>query len=117
MREGEDVDEGKEEDDEEARLVGSLELPEGWADGKFDVNINRCDDCHFHYQYSRHSEDEFVNQFNDLGDAIQGVFPSAVILGNEEKVQMLDEFEVFLRGIGFKSQRDARERFILFRKS
>jgi hypothetical protein len=38
-------------------------------------------------------------------------------VGNEEKVSMLDEFEVFLRGIGFKSQRDARERFILFRKS
>ena len=27
----------------------------------FEVNINRCDDCYLHYQYSRHSEDEFIN--------------------------------------------------------
>jgi hypothetical protein len=83
--------------------VGPLELPETWADGKFEVNINRCDDCFYHYSHSRHSEDEFVNQFNDLGDAIIALFPNASIVGNQEKVSMLDEFEVYLRGIGFKS--------------
>ena len=31
------------------------------------------------------------------------MFPNAVIIGNYEKVSMLDEFEVYLRGIGFKS--------------
>lgn len=30
---------------------------------------------------------------------------------------MLGEFEVYLRGIGFKSQRDKEERYFLFRKS
>ena len=30
---------------------------------------------------------------------------------------MISEFEVYLRGIGFKSLRDEKERFFLFRKS
>ena len=30
---------------------------------------------------------------------------------------MLNDFEVYLRGLGFKSHRDDRERFFLFRKS
>lgn len=49
MREGEEIDEGKEEEDEELRLVGHIELHDNWADGKFEVNINRCDDCYWHY--------------------------------------------------------------------
>jgi len=52
-----------------------------------------------------------------LGDAIIAMFPNAQIVGNYEKVSMIDEFEVYLRGIGFKSQRDNKERFFLFRKS
>lgn len=99
------------------RLVGPIELADNWAEGRFEVNINRCDDCYLHYQYSRHSEDEFVNQFNDIGDAILAVFPNATISGNQEKVSMLNEFEVYLRGIGFKSQRDQKDRYFLFRKS
>ena len=30
---------------------------------------------------------------------------------------MLDEFEVYLRGVGFKSQRDMLDRYFIFRKS
>lgn len=66
-----DVEEELNEDDEEEKeVVGPLELSDSWADGKFDVNINRCLNCYQHFRYSWHSEDEFVNMFNDIGDAI-----------------------------------------------
>lgn len=92
-------------------------MPEGWADGKFEVNINRCNDCYLHYHYSRHSEDEYVTMFNDMGDAIQSLFPNANIIGNYEKAGLLGEFEVYVRGLGFKSQRDQMDRYFIFRKS
>ena len=44
--------------------------------------------------------------FNDIGDSINGLFPNAIISGNNEKVSNLDEFEVYLRGAGFKDRRD-----------
>jgi len=105
------------EQEEEERLVGKLEFGENFSVGKFEVVVNHCYDCYKHYHYSRHSEDEHVNQFNDLGDAIQGVFPSAVILGNIEKVPFIDEFEVYIRGAGFYNKRDSLDRFMLYRKS
>lgn len=98
-------------------MVGTLEMPDGWLDGKIEVNINRCNECFLHYHYSRHSEDEHVNQFNSVGDAILGMFPNALIIGNYEKVAILDEFEVYIRGLGFKSQRDPLDRYFLYRKS
>ena len=61
---------GNEEEDEEKRLVGNMELSDKWNEGKIEVNINRCCGCAHHYNYSRHSEDEFVSMFNDIGDAI-----------------------------------------------
>ncbi len=78
-------------------------MPENWADGKFEVNINRCFDCIYHFHYCRHAEDEYVNNFNDIGDAIQSLFPNAIITGNYEKPNLLGDVEVYIRGIGFKS--------------
>jgi hypothetical protein len=45
----EDQDADSEDDTEELRLVGPLELPENWAEGKIEVNINRCNDCYCHF--------------------------------------------------------------------
>jgi hypothetical protein len=42
---------------------------------------------------------------------------NANIIGNHEVPEHLAEFEVYIRGVGFKSQRDAYDRFFLFRKS
>jgi hypothetical protein len=47
--------------EEEERLIGTLDLPEDWNTGKFEVNIIHCNDCYLHYHYSRHSEDEHVD--------------------------------------------------------
>jgi len=101
--EGEGEDENNEEDDEEKHVVGEITIPETWADGKFEVNINRCYDCNSHYNYCRHSEDEYINMFNEIGDAILGLFTNVTITGNYERPGFLGEFEVYLRGTGFKS--------------
>jgi hypothetical protein len=81
------------------------------------VNINRCHDCVAHFDYSRHSEDLFIDKFNEIGDAVIGMFTNATINGNYERPSRIDEFEVYLRGIGFKSERDNLGRFFLFSKS
>lgn len=94
-----------------------MDLSDKWNEGKIEVNINRCVECIHHFNYSRHSEDEFINTFNEIGDAILGIFPNAVINGNYEKPQFLGEFEVYLRGAGFKSHRDSFDRFYIFKKS
>jgi hypothetical protein len=41
--------------------------------------------------------------FNEIGDAILALFPSANIIGNYELPDHLEEFEVYVRGLGFKS--------------
>lgn len=43
------MEDNNEDDEEEKQVVGNLELAEGWADGKFEVNINRCNDCYLHF--------------------------------------------------------------------
>lgn len=115
--EHEEAEENNEDDDEEKHVVGEITLPDTWAEGKFEVNINRCLDCNHHYNYCRHSEDEYINIFNEIGDAILGLFTNATITGNYERPGFLGEFEVYIRGIGFKSQRDNTDRFFLYRKS
>jgi len=97
--------------------VGKIELPEKWNEGAFEVNINRCSECISHYYYSKHSEDEYVNYFNDIGEAITTIFPNAEIVGNYERPQRLEEFEVYLLGLGFRSKRDQQQRYCIFRKS
>lgn len=92
-------------------------MPDNWAEGKIDVNINRCYDCYLHYRYSWHAEDEYITMFNDIGDAILAMFPNANMIGNYELPDHLGEFEVYVRGLGFKSQRDSLDRYFLFRKS
>lgn len=92
-------------------------MPDNWAEGKFEVNINHCEGCHHHFSYSWHSEDEYVNMFNDIGDAILTMFPQVNIVGNYELPDHLEEFEVYIRGLGFKKQRDSLDRYFLYRKS
>lgn len=83
--EKDDLDMGEEineDDEEEKAVVGTITLQDNWADGKFDININRCCNCFQHYMYSWHAEDEYVNYFNDMGEAILGLFPNANLKGN-----------------------------------
>ena len=45
------------------------------------------------------------------------MFPKAQIIGNYEKPQMLGDFEVYIRCLGFKENRDGLDRYMLFKKS
>ena len=96
-----------------------MTVDEKWNEGEIEVNINRCSNCEAHQIYARHEENEYVQAFNDSGDAIQSMFPNAIVKGNYEKPKLLDEFEVYLRGVGWKKARDRDEsdRFFIYRKS
>jgi hypothetical protein len=48
---------------------------------------------------------------------VSGLFGNVNVIGNYELPEHLGEFEVYVRGLGFKSQRDHLDRFFLFRKS
>lgn len=97
--------------------MGEIVIPDEWNLGDFELNINRCSGCNAHFHYCRHSEDEYIQAFNDLGDQVLQVFPKISLVGNYEKVPSLGEFEVYVRCLGFKHQRDHFDRFFLFRKS
>jgi hypothetical protein len=55
--------------------------------------------------------------FNDVGEFILSIFPNASINGNYDKPGMLGEFEIYLRSLGFKRNRDHFDRFFIFKKS
>lgn len=109
-----------EEEQAERDIVGQeLTTEPGWNEGEIEVNVNRCFGCKTHYEYSRHSEDQYVDAFNDVGTNIQAVFPNAKIIGNYEKPRVLGELEIYLRGAGWKRIRDKdpADRFFIYRKS
>ena len=64
----EQEEELNDDEDEEIRVVGDILIPEEWNTGDFEVNINRCTECVAHFDYCWHSEDEFIEQFNNLGE-------------------------------------------------
>lgn len=110
----EDAEDLKEENAEEDDLPT---LEEDWNYGPFEVNIIRCWNCTNHYDYCRHSEDEYVDKFNAIANDITERFPEAVITGNYEKPSYLEWFDIYLRGAGPAFRRDNQGRFFIFRKS
>ena len=92
------------------------EIRDDWNQGKFILNITRCDHCNLHYHYSRHSEDEFINAFNNLGFELQSLFPNMEVVGNYEKPPYSSVFDVYVRGLGPVEKRDYQGRFYLYRR-
>jgi hypothetical protein len=92
------------------------DLDPSWNQGKFVVNITRCRKCNRHYDFCRHSEDEYLTAFNDLGDEIQTLFPQAEIKGNYEKPKLSGTFDVYVRGVGPVGERDEEGRYFLYKK-
>lgn len=93
------------------------ELDDDWNSGEFELNIIRCSECHKHYDYCRHSEDEYVNAFNEIGNEISEKFPEVNIIGNHEKGNYLGCFDIYLRGVGPVQKRDGQGRYFIFRKN
>jgi hypothetical protein len=114
----EEVEENVEEEEEAVELDNSLpDFNDEWNNGDFEVNIIRCTECYKHFDYCRHSEDEYVNAFNELGNDIVDKFPDVSVVGNYEKGSYLGCFDVYLRGVGPINKRDNQGRYFLFRKN
>lgn len=107
------------EEEPEEELQDDLSLPdldEQWNSGAFEVNIIRCSKCHLHFDYCRHSEDHFVNMFNDVGNEISEKFPDVVVIGNHERPSYLGCFDVYVRGVGPMNKRDSQGRYFLYKQ-
>lgn len=112
-----EVEEPQEEPIEMIENTSLPELEDGWHSGEFEVNIIRCSDCYKHFHYCRHSEDEYVNEFNRVGNDISDKFPEATIIGNHEKASYMGCFDIYLRGVGPVDKRDSQGRYFIFRKN
>jgi hypothetical protein len=55
-----------------------------------------------------------ATEFNRLGELLQAHFPEVNIIGNYEKPQLLNGFEVYLRGVGPLHQQDEIGRIFLY---
>lgn len=54
--------------------------------------------------------------YNDVGLELKKVFPNIRIIGNYEKLNHMEGFDVYIRGIGFNSELDDTGRCMLFSK-
>jgi hypothetical protein len=108
-----ELSESEPEPEEEESMVEIQD--DNWNSGLFQVNIIRCSNCHYHFDYCRHSEDEFIDMFNDVGDDISDKFPEVEIIGNHERPSELGCCDVYVRGIGPMHERDSQGRYFIYR--
>ena len=90
------------------------EYPKNWSDGNFEVVINHCYNCHEHKMTTRHLEFQFIDKFNQIGEAIKIQFPNCIIYGNYENLEYFGQFDIYLRGIG--PFFDNQGRYFIFKK-
>ena len=90
------------------------EYPENWADGEFELIINRCYKCEEHTTTTRHMEFQFIDKFNEISDGIKTMFPNAKIFGNYDDLEYYGCFDVYIHGIG--PFFDNKGRYFLFKK-
>ena len=74
--------------------------PDKWNEGKFEIVINRCYDCHNHKTTTNHCEYLYCDKFNEISDQIKILFPNCKILGNFDPIGYYGQFDVYLRGVG-----------------
>ena len=63
---------------------------------------------------TRHLEFQFIDKFNEIGEAIKIQFPNCIIYGNYENLEYFGQFDIYLRGIG--PFFDNLGRFFIFKK-
>ena len=90
-------------------------IPE-WCDGKFQLVINHCHDCHLHTNTTRHYEYQFIDKFNEIGEAVKSKFPNAIIIGNLEEQEYYGNFDVYLCNIGIKNNTKEKNRYLIYSK-
>ena len=87
-------------------------IPE-WCDGNFKLIINHCHDCDKHINTTRHYEYQFIEKFNEIGEAVKNKFPNAIIIGNLEEQEYYGNFDVYLSDIGLKNKKN---KFLIYSK-
>ena len=85
-----------------------------WSDGSFEIVINHCYNCHTHTSTTRHYEYQFIDKFNEIGEAIKTKFPNSIIIGNLETQEYYGNFDVYLNNIGIKNNN--KERYLIYSK-
>ena len=77
--------------------------PEDWSNGGFELVINHCHDCDKHDKTTRHYEYQFIDKFNEIGEAVKNKFPNSIIIGNLDEGDYYGNFDVYLRNTGLPS--------------
>ena len=96
-------------------------IPE-WSDGSFELVINHCYDCHNHTSTTRHYEYQFIDKFNEIGEAVKSKFPNANIIGNLDEQEYYGNFDVYLCNVGLKSDiknsnsNNKKDRYLIYSK-
>ena len=90
-------------------------VPEDWSNGNFELVINHCYDCHKHANSTRHYEYQFVNKFNQIGDAVKTTFPNSIIIGNLDDHEYYGNFDIYLRNTGLPS--NIKNKYYIYRKN
>ena len=89
-------------------------IPEDWTNGNFELVINHCHDCDKHKSSTRHYEYQFVDKFNEIGDAVKSKFPNSIILGNLDEQEYYGNFDVYLRNTGLPSYE--KNKYYIYKK-
>lgn len=55
--------------------------------------------------------------YNEIATELKKVFPNIVVIGNYEKLNHMEGFDVYVRGVGFTPDLDETGRFMLFSKN
>ena len=55
--------------------------------------------------------------YNELGTELKKIFPNIIIIGNYDKLNHMEGFDVYVRGIGLASELDKTGRYLLFSKN
>lgn len=55
--------------------------------------------------------------FNEITTELKKVFPNINVIGNYEKLNHMEGFDVYVRGVGFTPDLDETGRFMLFSKN
>ncbi|CAD8075921.1 unnamed protein product [Paramecium primaurelia] len=96
--------------DTELETLSLPQIPDNWNLGKFYINISRCQNCDKHQLTTRHQEKDFIQKTEYVTNMLKEVFPNIEIIENEEQIDKLENFEVYLKNA------NSPDKIILFQK-
>ena len=89
-------------------------FPDDWCNGNFQLVINHCYECDKHQNSTRHYEYQFVDKFNEIGEAVKTKFPNCSIVGNLDEREYYGNFDVYLINTGLYSKE--KNKYFIYKK-